>query len=93
MLCSFRFNILLKKFSVFFSSVVDLSSCILHRLNGRIFFIIIIIVIIIIIIIIYSLRVLHISVSWWSFIGVWETASLIKSPGLFSVFWPISIMQ
>ena len=26
------------------------------------------------------------------FTGVWVTASLIKSPGLFSVFWPFSIM-
>ena len=37
-------------------------------------------------------RVFHISVSWWSFTGYWETASLPKSPGLFSVFWPFSIM-
>ena len=41
----------------------------------------------------YSLRVFHISVSWWSFTGVWVTASLLKSPELFSVFWPISIIQ
>ena len=41
----------------------------------------------------YSLRVFHISVSWLSFTGVWVTASLFKSPGLFSVFWPISIIQ
>ena len=39
----------------------------------------------------YSLKVFHISVSWWSSTGVWVTASLLKSPGLFSVFWPISI--
>ena len=26
------------------------------------------------------------------FIGVWVTASLLKSPGLFSVFWPFSIV-
>ena len=38
------------------------------------------------------LRVFHISVSWWSFIRVWVTASLLKSPGLFSVFWSFSIM-
>ena len=38
------------------------------------------------------IRVFHISVSWWSFTGVWETASLLKSPGLFSVFWSFSIM-
>ena len=37
-------------------------------------------------------RVFHISVSWWFFPGVWVTASLLKSPGLFSVFWPFSIM-
>ena len=38
------------------------------------------------------IRVFHISVSWWSFTGVWVAASLLKSPGLFSVFWPFSIM-
>ena len=41
---------------------------------------------------IYSFRVFHIRVSWWSFTGFWVTASLLKSPGLFSVFWPFSIM-
>ena len=35
----------------------------------------------------YSLRVFHIRISWWSFTGVWMTASLLKSPALFSVFW------
>ena len=30
--------------------------------------------------------------SWWFFIGVWLIASLLKSPGLFVVLWPISIM-
>ena len=39
------------------------------------------------------LRVFHIIVSWWSFTEVWETASLLKSPGVFSVFWPFSIMM
>ena len=39
------------------------------------------------------IRVFHISVSWWSFIGDWVTASILKTPGLFSVFWPFSIMQ
>ena len=34
------------------------------------------------------IRVFNINVSWWSFTGVWATASLLKSPGLFSVFWP-----
>ena len=39
----------------------------------------------------YSLiRVFHIRVSLIT--GVWVTASLLKSPGLFSVFWPFSIM-
>ena len=38
------------------------------------------------------IRVFHISVSWWSFTGDWVTASLLKFPGLFSVFWPFSIM-
>ena len=51
------------------------------------------ILVIIIIIIIYSLRVFHISVSWWSFTGVWVTARLLKSSGLVSVFWLFSIMQ
>ena len=48
--------------------------------------------IIIIIIIIYSSRVFHISISWWFFTGVWVKASLLKSPGLVSVFWPSSAM-
>ena len=38
------------------------------------------------------IRVFHISISWWSFTGDWVTANLLKSPGLFSVFWPFSIM-
>ena len=50
------------------------------------------IIIIIIIIIIYSFSVFHISFSWLFFIGVWVTASLLKSPGLFSEFWPFSVM-
>ena len=45
-----------------------------------------------IIIIIYSFRVFDISVSWWFFTGVWVTASLLKSPGLVSGFWPFSAM-
>ena len=40
----------------------------------------------------YSLRVFHISVSWWFYNGVWVTASLLKSPGLVSGFWPSSAM-
>ena len=39
-----------------------------------------------------SFTVFHINISGWSFTGVWETASLLMSPGLFSVFWPFSIM-
>ena len=39
-----------------------------------------------------ALRVLHISISWLFLTGVWVIATAFKSPGLFSVFWPISIM-
>ena len=39
------------------------------------------------------MRVFHISNSWWSFTGIWDRASLLKSPRLFSVFWLISITQ
>ena len=35
----------------------------------------------------YSLRVFHNSISWWSFTGVWVTTSLLRSLELFSVFW------
>ena len=42
---------------------------------------------------IYSLlKVFHTSVSWWFFTGVRMTASFLTSPGLFSVFWPISTL-
>ena len=41
-------------------------------------------------IIFYFLRVFHISFSWWFFTGVWVKSSFLKSPGLFSVFWPFS---
>ena len=51
-----------------------------------------VIIIIIIIILINPLSVFHVSVSWWSFTGVWVKASLHKSSGLFSVFWPFSII-
>ena len=47
---------------------------------------------IIIIIIIYSFRVFHISVSWWSFTKIWVRASLLKSPGLISGFWPFPVI-
>ena len=66
--------------------------CASHFLGRIIIIIIIIMIIIIIIIIIYTLRVFHIGVSWWSFTEVWVTASILKSPGLFSVFWPTSVM-
>ena len=39
-----------------------------------------------------SLWVFHTSVNWWFFTGVWVTASLLRSPGLFLVFWPTSTM-
>ena len=51
--------------------------------------IITIIIIIIIIIIILVSQVFHTSVSRWFLTGVWLTVSLLKRPGLFSVFWPI----
>ena len=38
-----------------------------------------------------SLRVFQTSVSWWFLTGVWVTTSLLKSPGLFSVFCPMLI--
>ena len=34
----------------------------------------------------------HISVSWWVFTHVYVTASLLRSPELFSACWPISEM-
>ena len=37
-----------------------------------------------------SFRVFYTSVSLWILIGVGMTASFFKSPGLFSIFWPIS---
>ena len=46
---------------------------------------------IIIIIIIHSLELFTSAFGWWFFTGVRVTASLFKSPGLFSVFWPFSI--
>ena len=36
--------------------------------------------------------IIHISITWWFFTGVWVTASLLKSPGLVSVFWPSAAM-
>ena len=40
----------------------------------------------------YSLGVLFICVSRWSFTRVWVTAGFLRSPELFSVFWPILTM-
>ena len=37
----------------------------------------------------YFWWVSHISVSRWSFTGVWMTASVYRSPVIFSEFWPI----
>ena len=39
-----------------------------------------------------SLRIFHISVSWWFFTGGWVAASLLKSPGLVSGFWAFLAM-
>ena len=39
-----------------------------------------------------ALRVFHTSNSWWVFNRVLVTSSLLKSPGLFSVFWSILVM-
>ena len=41
----------------------------------------------------HYIRVPHTTNSYWSFTGVWVTASLLTSPGLFSVFWPILTMM
>ena len=35
----------------------------------------------------YSLWDFHTSASWWSFTGVWVRPSLLKFPGVFSIFW------
>ena len=43
-----------------------------------------------IIILFTLLKVFHISVSWWFSSRVRVTTSLLKSPGLFLVLWPIS---
>ena len=32
------------------------------------------------------------AITWWFLPGGWVAANLLKSPGLFSVFWPIMIM-
>ena len=39
------------------------------------------------------MRVFHTGISWWLLSRVWVRASLLKSTGLFSVFWPILIMM
>ena len=48
--------------------------------------------ILIIIIILLLESFFYISVKWWFFTGISETASHFKSPGLFSAFWPISLL-
>ena len=40
----------------------------------------------------YSWKVFRISIGWRSCSKVWVTASLLKSPRLFSVYWPNSTM-
>ena len=40
----------------------------------------------------YSFRVFHISGGWRFFTGVWVTASLLKTSGLVSRFWPFPVM-
>ena len=35
----------------------------------------------------------HVSFRWWFFTEVWVTTSHLKSPGLFLLFWPFSIVQ
>ena len=40
----------------------------------------------------YFLQVFHTSVCKVSFTGDWETPSLLKSPELFSMFWPILVI-
>ena len=40
----------------------------------------------------YSLWVFQTNVNYWAFTEFWVTASLLKSPRLFSVFWPVSIV-
>ena len=37
----------------------------------------------------FFFELIHTSINRWSFTGVWVIASLLKSPELFSVFWPI----
>ena len=41
----------------------------------------------------YYFKRFHTSVNWWFTTGVWVTTSLLKSPGLFSVFWSILIVR
>ena len=58
--------------------------------RGQIYFFICLFVclLLLLLLLFYSFRVFRISVSWLSFTGVWVTASLLKSPGLVSGFWP-----
>ena len=40
----------------------------------------------------YYLGDFHTSVRWWSFTEIWVTVSLLRFPGIFSVFWSILTM-
>ena len=85
-----------------FLSHVQVLSCemlVISRLNrpkscfpSHFCFLVIVILLSIVLSVSFLIRVFHISVSWWSFTGVWVTASLLKSPGLFSEFWPLSVL-
>ena len=39
-----------------------------------------------------ALSVFHTNVSWWLLTVLWVRGSLLKTPGLFSVFWPTLVM-
>ena len=42
---------------------------------------------------VFFLRIYPTSISWWSFTEFWITESLLRSPGHFSVFLPISTLR
>ena len=65
---------------LFFLLIIIMRSSILAGIRWSVYF--------------YSWRVFFFptSVSWWSFAGVWVTASLLRSLEFFSVFWSIFIM-
>ena len=41
----------------------------------------------------YSFESFYTNVSWWFLTGIQVTASFLKSPGLFLIFWPIIIIM